>query len=114
MAAALVNFFWYMTDVFRVFGAGALYRRKGGARGWPSRPHHLVAPPPSSPREDMVRRPWASAGLALLAPWVFWQNRISAIFLDFSEHFGFRAFSAIHRHNKQKLALWNLVNRLVQ
>ena len=49
----------------------------------------------------------------LLAPGVFLHYRISVIFLDFSEHFHFWTFSAINRHNKQKLALWHLVNRLV-
>jgi len=114
VAAELRSFSGEIVDSFRVFGAGAIYRPKGNARACTRRPHHVAAPPPSRPRDGMVRRPWDSAGLALLAPWVFWRNRISVIFLDFSEHFGFRAFSAIHRHNKQKLALWHLVNRLVQ
>ena len=90
-----------------------LYRRRGGVGRVPRGPPHRVGPPPLCPRWPMVWRPWASPWLALLAPWV-WRNRISVIFLDFSEHFGFWAFSAINRHNKQKLALWHLVNSLVQ
>ena len=88
MAAALRNPFWNMTDCLRVFGAGALYRRKGGARGWPSRPHHVVAPPPSRPRGDMVRRPWASPGLALLAPCTCRENRrLGFCFVQFRKYF---------------------------
>ena len=47
----------------------------------------------------------APPGLVLLAPGVFWRDRISVIFSDFSKHFGFWTFSAMHRNNKQKLAL---------
>ena len=57
---------------FRVFGAKAIYRRKGGVGRYPSQPHHPSAPPPSWPRPGMVWRPWASPGLVLLAHGVFW------------------------------------------
>ena len=50
-------------------------------------------------------RLWAPPGLVLLAPGVLWRNRISVNFWEFSEHFWFWIFSAMHRHNKQKLAL---------
>ena len=46
VAAELRNSSGEIVDSFRVFEAGGLYRRKGGARGWLSRPHHVVAPPP--------------------------------------------------------------------
>ena len=63
---------------------------------------HVVKP---GPRPGATWRLWAPPGLVLLAPGVFWRNRISVIFWEFSEHFGFWTFSAMHRHNKQKLAL---------
>ena len=48
---------------------------------------------------------WAPPAAPLLAPRVFWQKIISVILAEFSEHFGFWTFSAMHRHNKQKLTL---------
>ena len=77
---------------------------------------HEAATPPlgaakAQPRPGTVWRLWASLGLVLLAPGVFWRFRISVIFSDFSEHFQFWTFSAMHRHNKQKLALWHLVDQ---
>ena len=114
MAAELWNFSGEMVDCFRVFGVGAIYRPKGVARRCTRWPRHPSAPPPSRPRRGLAWRLWASPRLVLLAPGVFWRFRISVIFSDFSEHFQFWTFSAMHRHNKQKLALWHLVNRLVQ
>jgi hypothetical protein len=39
-AAELQNSFSKITDRFRVFRPEAFYRRKGGIRGGPGRPHH--------------------------------------------------------------------------
>jgi hypothetical protein len=45
MAAALRNFSWIDTGLFRVFASEAFYRRKGDVRGHPRGPHHTVARP---------------------------------------------------------------------
>ena len=75
---------------------------------------HEVPTPPlgaakAQPRGWCVWGLWSSPGLVLLAPGVFWRFRISVNFSEFSEHFHFWTFSAMHRHNKQKLALWHLL-----
>ena len=78
-----------------------------------------MGPPPlgaawPGSRLGWVWPPRGTSPSLLLAPGVFWPLRISVIFPDFSEHFHFWTFSAMHKHNKQKLALWYLVNMLVQ
>ena len=88
-----------------IFRSGANIYAKGrreaveeGSRWDP----HTVDP---GPWPGATWRLWARPELVLLAPGVFCRNKISVIFWEFSEHFGFWTFSAMHRHNKQKLAL---------
>ncbi|KAK1692806.1 hypothetical protein QYE76_009503 [Lolium multiflorum] len=106
MAAALRNPWWNMTGLSRVFASRAIYRRRGSVGGVPRGPPMGGAPSGHAGGWEeavgLLGLAFGSVGLR--------RNRIS-IFLDFSEHFGFWAFSAINRHNKQKLAPWNLVNR---
>ena len=114
VAAELWNSSGEIVDPLRIFTVEAIYSAKGVARRCTRRPRHPSTPPPSWPRLGMAWRLWASLGLVLLAHGVFWRNRIYVIFQDFSEHFHFLTFSAMHKQNKQELALWHLVNRLVQ
>jgi hypothetical protein len=60
MAAALQNFSWIDTGLFRVFTSEAFYRRKGDVRGHPRDPHHAVARPEVGPRHPMVWPPPSS------------------------------------------------------
>jgi hypothetical protein len=43
MAAALRNFIWENTDLFRVFASEPLYMRSGDVRGHQGGPHQVVA-----------------------------------------------------------------------
>jgi hypothetical protein len=57
MAAALWNFSWTETVLFRVFASKRIYRRKGDVIWLTRGPHHLVAWPGGGPRHPMVRPP---------------------------------------------------------
>ena len=92
-------------DVLAFLGQEQIYRRRGGVRGWTSRPGGTRPPPQVQKCLGGTWRLWASPGLVFLALEVFWRKRISVIFWEFSKHFGFWTFSTMHRHNKQKLAL---------
>jgi hypothetical protein len=65
MVAALWNFLWTETRLFRVFASERIYRRKGDVRGWTRGPHHLVARP-GDPRHPMV---WPSPSPPLSLLW---------------------------------------------
>ena len=60
----------------RVFRSKPLNSPEGGIRGWPRRPHHRAARPPPRPRRPMVWGPWAPPWPALLAPWIFRENKL--------------------------------------
>ena len=114
MVAALWNFSWMEADYSLSFRSGGILQAKRRREAVPE----VGSPPPGAAwprtRQGQVWPPLGSSPSLLLAPGVFWPFRISVIFPDFSEHFYFWTFSAIHRHNKQKLVLWHLVNKLVQ
>ena len=92
-----------------VFRSEGSYRRRGDARGCTGCPYHPQARPGLGPRLGLVWLPRGTSPSPLLTPGVFWYIRISVIFPEFSEHFQFWTFSAVNRHNKQKLALWHLL-----
>ena len=84
MAAELWKVFGKSVDSPEVFRSEALSSPKGSAGG-----HTGGATPPlgaarAHPRPGCVWCPCAPSSLRLLAPWVFWKNRISGIFLEFS------------------------------
>ena len=54
--------------------------REGRPRRWLGRPHHPQARPGPGPRLGLVWATQWSSPSQLLAPWVFWQNRIFGIF----------------------------------
>jgi hypothetical protein len=47
--------FWKIDRVFCFFPSGGLYRRRGGIRGGPGRPHHRAAWPGARPHPLVVR-----------------------------------------------------------
>jgi hypothetical protein len=51
---ALQNCYGKNADHLRVFLRKALYRRRGGVRGWTTWPHHGVARPGAGPRPPVV------------------------------------------------------------
>jgi hypothetical protein len=61
MVAALQNFLWTETRLFRVFASERIYRQKGDVRHWTRGPHHLVAWPGGT-----RATPWCCQPLALL------------------------------------------------
>src|SRR5215207_7404885 len=64
MTAALELFSYRGFFFVRVFDAGALYRRRGGAGGSKGRPHHRVARPGPRPRHHVI---WGPQGPPLAA-----------------------------------------------
>ena len=110
MVAALRNVLWTEADCFRVFVSERMYRRKRRREAVPEGPTPPLGAALNGPCLGCVWPPRGTYATILLALGVFWPFRISVVFTDFSEHFHFWTFSAINRHNKQKLAL----NRLVQ
>ena len=114
MATELWNFFGEIVDCYVSFRSGAIYSPKGVVRRCTRWRHH----PWGRPR---LKRAEAWCGGCGPPPDLsFWLPESSGVleFLYFFQIFLstsiFWTFSAIHRHNKQKLALWLLVNRLVQ
>ena len=109
LAAELRDFSWTEADIPVSFRSEATYRRRDDARGHTRRPHIGQARPG-------LARAWAMCGpLQALQQFPFWLPEsygileFSKIFPEFPEHFHFWTFSAINRHDKQKLALWHLL-----
>jgi hypothetical protein len=67
MAAALRNSLWNMTDCFRVYASGAIYRRRGDVSRGSWAPHHVVARTRGAPRRGMVWGPHGPPALLLRA-----------------------------------------------
>jgi hypothetical protein len=84
MVVAQRNSIWEKHRLPDIIMSGGICRREGRSRGWPGRPHARVARPGLGRAPLCVWGPWASPPSRLLAPWVFWWNRI---FDDFSRIF---------------------------
>jgi hypothetical protein len=114
--AALRNFSWMETELFRVFVSERFYRRKGDVKGWPGGPHHTLAQPEGggggAPLGG-VAATWPSPSLL----WTMSSCRKKIGGLAFvssnSENISCITFLKYKNNRKQKLALWHLVNRLV-
>ena len=109
LAAELRDFSWTEADIPVSFRSEATYRRRDDARGRTGWPHTGQARP-------SLARAWAMCGplqalqqLPFCLPESSGILEFSMIFPEFLEHFHFWTFSAMHRHNKQKLALWHLL-----
>jgi hypothetical protein len=78
MVATQQKFIWEKRRTPAVFRSEGICKRKEGSRRRPRRPHHRWA------RPGLGHAPWCPGrcppSSLLLAPWVFWQNRIFAIF----------------------------------
>ena len=113
MAAEHRGVFAIMTILARVYASGALSSPKGSSGSVTEGPHHRRAQSPLG-RAQLWR-----GGYGPPQHLPFWlresSGEISSTQKDSSnsENFGFFGLSAINRHNKQELALWHLVNRLV-
>jgi hypothetical protein len=112
MAAALQNFLWMETRLFRVFASERIYRRKGDVRGWPGGPHHTLA------RLEGGATRCCGCLLALLRLCFglrLMSEKIgtSGFVLSNSENISCVTFYKHKNCRKQELALWHLVNRLV-
>jgi hypothetical protein len=113
MAAALRNFLWTETRLFRVFASERIYRQKGDVRGWTRGPHHLVVRPGEATPPYGVASPWPSSVFALDS--VFVSGKIGGLAFVSSNSKNISCITFLKHKNsrKQELALWHLVNRLV-
>jgi hypothetical protein len=88
MAAALRNFLWTETGLFRVFASEGFYRWKGDVRGWPGGPHHTLARPEGGAHYQVVWLPPGPPPSLLWTPSRVGKNRNFRLrFVQFREYF---------------------------
>jgi hypothetical protein len=112
--AADRDVFWKSDRVLRFFPSGGLYRRRGDVRGGPRRPHTGVARARGWPRHLCVWTPGPPPPTLLR---IFGSFRVKYDFRNLFRPIP-RIFPVYHVWNtktaeNRKLALWQLVNRLV-
>jgi hypothetical protein len=105
MAAALQNFSWMETGLFKVFALERIYRWKGNVRGWTRGPHHRVA----RPGVHLLALLCLCFGLRVVSGKIGTSGFVSSN----SENISYVTFLKHKNGRKQELALWHLVNRLV-
>jgi hypothetical protein len=104
-AAELRNYSGKNTDCFRVFRREALYRRRGGVRSGPGRPHHRWAQPGAGPRPLVVRLAPGPSPCHLRSSRSFGKNRrFGFCFVQFQEYFLCNFFET---QKQQKTGNWH-------
>jgi hypothetical protein len=102
--------FWKSVCALRVFPMKGINRRKGNVRRWTRRSHHLVARPGGGPHHHLVWLPLGPPPALLWTPSSCQVIRkFSFCFVQFREYF----LCNFSETQKQEMALWHLVNRLV-
>jgi hypothetical protein len=87
-ATELRNSSGNFADSFRVFHPEASYRRTGGVRGLPGRPHNGWARPGARPRPLLCRQPLAPLRLSFGLRYSSRKNKTSrTCFIQFREYF---------------------------
>jgi hypothetical protein len=113
MVAALWNFSWTETGLFRVFASERIYRRKGDVRGWTRGPHHLVAWIGGPAPPYGVASPWPSSVSALDSVFVLGKIGGLAFVSSNSENISSVTFLKYKNSRKQELTLWHYGTLLI-
>ena len=90
-----------MSWISRVFASRVKIQAKGESEAVTRSPRRAPGAGPPWPRLQAAWATWASPGLHLPAPWLFWCKRFLVIFWEFSEQLHFWTFSALQRQNRQ-------------
>ena len=114
VAAELRNSSGEIVDCFRVFAAGGINRPKYDGQSRPWAPHHVPECQQVRPRHHMVWRGRGSPPSPLWTPCTCRENRRLGLVPCNSENISCETFPKRKTAKNRELALWHLVNRLVQ